>query len=219
MYSEKPITFEELRRITMNIARSLLDPAMQRDESILALEREERRRLINSILEFKNVSVIAPHIDDDLQSLTIEQLKTLKDKCEKLHSHYKVAEVLNSSFSLSTIIYDTLFPEGIPVGDDKYLQFGGISKELKNKLLDNTKTVGFSFSRILQKHDVSISDELAIMIAIGEVFASHAKIIKKEPTNSKEDKKSRSKKYEDENEEPEDDAYSDDELPELKSVD
>lgn len=180
MYSEKPITFDELRRITMNTARILLDPATQRDESIIAFEREERRKLINAILEFKNVTVIAPHIDDDLQSLTIEQLKTIRDKCEKLHSHFKISEVLNSSFNLSNVIYDTLFPDGIPIGGDKYIQFGGIGSELKNRLLDTTKPIGFSFSRVLQKHDINITDELAIAIAIGEVFASRAKVVTKD---------------------------------------
>lgn len=177
MYSERPISYDELRKMTINIARSLRDPKESTDDTLIQLENEERRRLINVIQEFKNVSVISPYIEDDIGRMTVEQLKTLRDKCEKIHSQFKVNEVLKSSFKVCSIAYDALFPEGIPISKTKHIQFGGIGEELKNKLLDNTKTIGFGFSRFLQKHDINITDETTILMAIGEVLVSKAKIV------------------------------------------
>lgn len=193
IYSERTITYDELQKITRNIARSLIDPKGKANEAIIAIENEERRKLINAIQEFKNVTVISPYIEDDIGKLTVEQLKTLKEKCEKIHSQFKVGEALKSGFTVCSIAYDTLFPEGIPVSKTKRLQFGGIGEEIKNKLLDNTKTVGFSFSRFLQKHNINITDELTFMIAMGEILTSKAKIISVEAKDKKTDKKSSDK--------------------------
>ena len=190
IYSERTITYDELQKITRNIARSLIDPKGKANEAIIAIENEERRKLINAIQEFKNVTVISPYIEDDIGKLTVEQLKTLKEKCEKIHSQFKVGEALKSGFTVCSIAYDTLFPEGIPVSKTKRLQFGGIGEEIKNKLLDNTKTVGFSFSRFLQKHNINITDELTFMIAMGEILTSKAKIISVKAKDKKSDKKS-----------------------------
>ena len=189
IYSERTITYDELQKITRNIARSLIDPKGKANEAIIAIENEERRKLINAIQEFKNVTVISPYIEDDIGKLTVEQLKTLKEKCEKIHSQFKVGEALKSGFTVCSIAYDTLFPEGIPVSKTKRLQFGGIGEEIKNKLLDNTKTVGFSFSRFLQKHNINITDELTFMIAMGEILTSKAKIISVKAKDKKSDKK------------------------------
>ena len=172
--------------MTLNIAKSLTDPKGKANDVRIAIENEERRKLINIIHEFKNVTVIAPFIEDDIGKMTVEQLKTLKEKCEKLHSQFKVGEALKSGFTVCSIAYDTLFPDGIPVSKTKRLQFGGIGEEIKNKLLDSTKTVGFSFSRFLHKHNINITDELTFIIAMGEILTSKAKIIS---VNKKKNKK------------------------------
>lgn len=185
MYSERTITYNELRSITLNIARSLRDPKNKTNDVELALENEERRKLINVIHEFKNVTVISPYIEDDIGKMTIEQLKTIKEKCERLHSQFKVGEALKSGFTLCSVAYDTMFPEGIPISKTKRLQFGGIGEEIKNKLLDNTKTVGFSFSRFLQKHNINITDEMTFLIAMGEILTSKAKIVNAPPKKNK----------------------------------
>lgn len=177
MYSERTITYDELRKISINIARSLRNPTRRADSTLLELENEERRKLINTIQEFKNVTVISPYIEEDIGRMTVDQLKTLRDKCEKLHSQFKVNEVLKSGFNVCSIAYDTLFPDGIPISKTKRIQFGGIGDDIKNKLLDNTKTIGFGFTRFLQKHDINITDELTILIAMGEILASKAKIV------------------------------------------
>ena len=204
MYSERTITYNELRSITLNIARSLRDPKNKTTDVELALENEERRKLINAIHEFKNVTVISPYIEDDIGKMSIEQLKTIKEKCERLHSQFKVGEALKSGFTLCSVAYDTMFPEGIPISKNKRLQFGGIGEEIKNKLLDNTKTVGFSFSRFLQKHNINITDEMTFLIAMGEILTSKAKIVNAPPKDDK--KKNNDKEVNDMSDDDSDDS-------------
>ena len=217
MYSEKLITYTELRTITINIARSLLDPKSRDDDTLAQLENEERRRLINIVSEFKNVTVISPYIEDDIANMTVSQLKTLIEKCEKAHSRFKVNEVLKSGFNVCSVVYDSLFPDGIPISKTKRIQFGGIGEEFKNRLLDNTKTVGFGFSRFLQKHDINITDEMAILIAMGEVITSKARIVNVAPKKKKssDDEESSDEEFDEESSD-ESDATA--EPPELEDV-
>ena len=224
MYSEKQVTWDELGQITVNIARVMLNPKQKQDTTLLELENEERRQLINAIQEFKNVTVISPYIEDDLGKMTIEQLKTLREKCEKLHAQFKINEVLKSGFNVCSMAYDTLFPEGIPISKTKRLQFGGIGEELKNKLLDNTKTIGFGFSRFLQKYDINVTDEITILVAIGEVLASKAKVVTKKKKEKKDGDSADDDNDDNESSESSDDESSDsessndDELPALADV-
>jgi len=176
--NEKLLTFEDLRKLTLNIARSRLDPNAKKDETIIELEKEKRRLLIGEIKEFKNVTKINPWIDDyDLQSMTLEQLENCRDLCEKLHSRHKIDEVLASGFNLCSIGYNTVFPDGIPISENKRLKFTGVGTALRDKFFDTRKTVGFSFSRILSKKNIHITDELAIIIGIGETIISNSQIV------------------------------------------
>ncbi|GHU18079.1 hypothetical protein FACS189472_05860 [Alphaproteobacteria bacterium] len=84
--NDRMLSYEELQKLTLTIARQQLTPGTQRDETVLALEKEKRRNLINEITEFKNVKKINPFIEDDLQSMSIDQLETVRDRCEHYHS-------------------------------------------------------------------------------------------------------------------------------------
>jgi len=177
----KPISYEDLRKLVYNIAKSRLNPDAQKDETIIELEREKKRNLIAEIKEFKNVTKINPWINDyDLNNMTLDQLENCRELCEKLHSRHKIDEVLASSFNLCGLAYGTMFPEGIPISDDKRMRFDGVGNALRDKFFDARKTVGFSFSRVLSKKNIKITDELAILIGIGETILSSVKIVKKE---------------------------------------
>lgn len=179
--NDRMLSYEDLQKLTLSIARQQLTPGTQRDETVIALEKEARRNLINEIMEFKNVKKINPFIEDDLQSLSIDQLKTVRDKCENYHSRFKVDEVLKSGFNLCSIGYDVLFPDGIPLTEGKKLKFGGVGKEIRDKIFDSRNTVGFSFSRMLSKYNIKVTDEFTVMMAIGETIISQAKVVNVEP--------------------------------------
>lgn len=221
IYSQHLVTFEELRKMSIQIARRLRDPNSFKDETLIEYEKERRRKLINEIKDFKNVTEIAPYIEDELGNLSIEQLENIREKCEKLHAHNKVNEALNFGFDVGGVVYDTMFPTGIPLSGKRRMKFDGMGTELKGLLMDNTKTTGFSFSRYLQKHDIKISDESTILMAFVRAVVSNVKIVNNETPKKKISRpkiklnaESEANDYEEENESDSNFSYS-----KLKSVD
>ncbi|GHU18076.1 hypothetical protein FACS189472_05850 [Alphaproteobacteria bacterium] len=93
--------------------------------------------------------------------------------------------MFRSGFNLCSIGYDVLFPDGIPITEGKKLRFGGVGKEIRDKIFDSRNTVGFSFSRILSKYNIKITDEFTVMMAIGETIISQAKIVNVESNGAK----------------------------------
>jgi hypothetical protein len=188
--SDRLLSYEELRKLTMNIARAKLQTGTVRDEIIVALEKEKKRNLINEIKEFQNVRKIYPYVEHyDLENMTIEQLETCKDVCERYHNRFVVEEVMSSGFNLVSLGYENIFPEGIPISKTKRIRFGGIGKDVREKLFDTRGIVGFSFSRLLNKYNIHITDEMTVLISIGEKIISNAEIVtvgkekKKKETN------------------------------------
>jgi hypothetical protein len=174
--SEHLLTYTELRAISINIAKNMLNVTVK-DETITILEQEKRRSLITEIQEYKRIKEFN-FLEDDLQKMSLEQLESYKEMCEKTLNKFKVNDVLSSSFSLCAIGYNTIFPEGIPVGSSK-IEFGDIGKEIRSHFLDNRSPTGFSFARILSKYDLSISDELMLLIAAGEIALKNVKFKKR----------------------------------------
>jgi hypothetical protein len=181
--SEHLLTYQELRVLSINIAKGLLN-APPKDETITLLEGEKRRSLITEIQEYKRIKEFSA-LDEDLQKMTLEQLESYRDMCEKMLNKFKVDNILSSSFNLCAMGYGTVFPDGIPIGNSR-LQFGNVGKEIREHFLDNRTPTGFSFARLLSKYDLTISDELMIIITAGELFLKNMKFTSppKEQTES-----------------------------------
>jgi hypothetical protein len=121
--------------------------------------------------------------------MSLAQLESYRDVCEKMLNKFKVDEILESGFNLCGMGYNAVFPEGIPVGNS-HLEFGDIGKEVRENFLDSRTPTGFSFARILSKYDLNITDEFMILIKTGEIFLKNIKLTAKE----KKDEKSKSSK-------------------------
>jgi hypothetical protein len=171
--SEHLLTYTELRQISINIAKNLLS-VQAKDETITMLELEKRRSLISEIQDYKRIRLFSA-FEEDLQKMSLEQLEAYKILCEKELNKFKVDDILKSSFSLCSIGYNTIFPEGIPVGNGTKLEFGDVGSEIRNRFLDNRTPTGFSFARILSKYDLTISDELMLLITAGEIALKNIK--------------------------------------------
>lgn len=174
--NDKSITYEDLRKITINLARSKLIPEIAKDETVIALEREKRKQLIQQISRYRAVKVIAALNDSDLNDMDLAQLEACLEECKKLHENFKTIELFKRGFNCGGILYDMLFPEGIPVTKNKRLCFKGIGKEILGTLFDSQTPVGLAFSNILQKHNIHVSDELVTLVAFGGICVSKVKV-------------------------------------------
>ena len=179
--NDKSITFEDLRKLTINIARSKLIPEMIKDETVIALEQEKKKNLIQQITRYRNVRVIAMMDDSDLNEMNLAQLEACLEQCIKYHENFKTLELFKRGFNCGGIIYDMVFPEGIPISKTKRLCFKGVGKEILSTLFDPHTPVGLAFSNILQKHNIHVSDELLTLVAFAGICVSKVKIEEVKP--------------------------------------
>ena len=174
--NDKSISYEDLRKLTINIARSKLIPEMIRDETVMALEQEKKKNLIQQITRYRNVRVIAMMDDSDLNEMSLSQLETCLEQCIKYHENFKTLELFKRGFGCGGVLYDMVFPDGIPISKTKRLCFKGVGKEILSTLFDPHTPVGLAFSNILQKHNIHVSDELLTIVAFAGICVSKVKV-------------------------------------------
>ena len=174
--TDKGISYEDLRKLTINIARSRLVPEIVKDETVMKLEQEKRKQLLNQIQRYRNVRAIAALDDSDLSDKNIAELEACLEQCVKYHENFKTLELFKRGFSFGGVVYDVLFPEGIPITKTKRAKFNGVGKEILSTLFDPHTSVGLAFSNILQKHNIHVSDELLTLVAFAGICVSKVKI-------------------------------------------
>ena len=182
--TDRSLSYEDVCKLCLSIARAkLVENGIPKDETVEALERSKRKELTNEIMRYKNNKLIDPLVEGDLSSMSLEQLETCLEQCKAYQEHYKTQEMFKRGFSAGGIIYDMVFPEGIPLGKNRRLQFKGIGKELLSTLFNTTTTTGIAFENIIRKNNIHVSDELLTLIAFGEICMSKVEIKKVEPND------------------------------------
>lgn len=179
--NDKAISYEDLRKLTINIARSKLTHEITKDETVLKLEQEKRKQLIQQITRYRNVRQIAALDDSDLSDKSITELEACLEQCIKYHENFKTLELFKRGFNVGGVAYDMIFPDGIPISKTKRLKFNGVGKEILSTLFDPHTSVGLAFSNILQKHNVHVSDELLTLVAFAGICVSKVKVEEVEP--------------------------------------
>ena len=185
--NDKSISYEDLRKLTINIARSKLIPEMIKDETVMALEQEKKKNLIQQITRYRNVRVIAMMDDSDLNEMSLSQLETCLEQCIKYHENFKTLELFKRGFGCGGVLYDMIFPDGIPISKTKRLCFKGVGKEILSTLFDPHTPVGLAFSNILQKHNIHVSDELLTLVAFAGICISKVKVENVKPKNDEDE--------------------------------
>ena len=179
--NDKAISYEDLRKLTINIARSKLTHEITKDETVLKLEQEKRKQLIQQITRYRNVRQIAALDDSDLSDKNIAELEACLEQCIKYHENFKTLELFKRGFNVGGVAYDMIFPDGIPISKTKRLKFNGVGKEILSTLFDPHTSVGLAFSNILQKHNIHVSDELLTLVAFAGICVSKVKVEEVEP--------------------------------------
>lgn len=174
--NDKAIGYEDLRKLTINIARSKLTHEITKDETVLKLEQEKRKQLIQQITRYRNVRQIAALDDSDLSDKNIAELEACLEQCIKYHENFKTLELFKRGFNVGGVAYDMIFPDGIPISKTKRLKFNGVGKEILSTLFDPHTSVGLAFSNILQKHNIHVSDELLTLVAFAGICISKVKV-------------------------------------------
>ena len=218
--SDKPLSYDEIRKLTVNISRSKLKTTVEKSEQVLALERAKRKELMNNIQKYKNIKAIGVLVEDNIQDMDLSQLEHTLNTCEKLFQSQKLKETIKRGSNFGGLVFDTVFPEGIKITKTKRIRPKGIGKTVIDSLFDTQSTIGVAFQNIVDKHNWNITDEAVLMLSIGEMFISNLNIEtveeeKKEPkineekeTNKEQnDNDEDNEEAEDENDNNEEDGY------------
>ncbi len=180
--TDRSLSYEDVCKLCLSIARAkLVESGIPKDETVEALERTKRKELTNEIMRYKNNKLIGPLVEGDLSGMSLEQLETTLEQCKAHQEHFKTQEMFKRGFSAGGIVYDMVFPEGIPLGKGRRLQFKGIGKELLSTLFNTTTTTGIAFENIIRKNNIHVTDELLTLVAFGEICMSKVEIKKVEP--------------------------------------
>lgn len=188
--SDKAISYEELCKLCMNIARTkLVESNVERDPMVEQLEKDKRKKLTYEIKRYKSNKMIDALVDEDISSMSLEQLENTLEQCVRYHENFKVLEISKLGLRAGGMIYDAAFPEGVPIGKNKRLVLKGVGKEVVNTLFNGSTTTGIAFQNILKKNNIHISDELLALVAFGEICLSKVEIKTIEPDDNKDDDK------------------------------
>ena len=144
--TDKPLTYDEIRKLTVNIARSKLK------------------------------STVEVLIEDNIQEMNLGQLEHTLEYCEKLYQSQKLKEVIKRGANFGSLITSTIFPNGIKIGKTKQVNFKGTAKTIIDSVFDTQTTIGVAFQNIIDKHHWNITDEVVLMLSVGEMFISSIKI-------------------------------------------
>lgn len=184
--SDKAISYEELCKLCMNIARTkLVESNVERDPMVEQLEKDKRKKLTYEIKRYKSNKMIDALVDEDISSMSLEQLENTLEQCVRYHENFKVLEISKLGLRAGGMIYDAAFPEGVPIGKNKRLVLKGVGKEVVNTLFNGSTTTGIAFQNILKKNNIHISDELLALVAFGEICLSKVEIKTIEPEDNK----------------------------------
>lgn len=173
--SEKPMSYDDIRKLTVNIARSKLKKIIEKSEQVLALEKEKRKELMNNIQKYRNIKAIGALVEDDIVNMNIQQLENTLNQCEKLYQSQKLKEIIKRGSNFGSLITSTIFPNGIKFGG-KQLKMKGTAKTIIDNIFDTQSTMGVAFQNIIDKHNWHITDEAVLMLSIGEMLIGSVKI-------------------------------------------
>lgn len=196
--TDRTITYEELQRITCNIARSRLTIEHDKDESVVRMEEEKRKELIREITSYREVKQIGAINDTDLSEMDIQQLEQCRDQCKKHFEHFKTLEVFKRGSIVAGTVYDTVFPNGIPISKKKRIRLDGVGTELSEVLFDTRTTTGKAFSELLNKYNFGVSNEALLGIVILSSIFKKIKIEDRDDLDDAEEEEEEAEDNEDE---------------------
>lgn len=183
--NEKPLSYEDIRKLTVNIARSKLKNIVEKSEQVLALEKAKRKELMNNIQKYKNIKVIGAMVEDNIQEMNLDQLEHTLNHCEHLFQTQKLKEMIKRGANFGTLLTSTVFPNGIKIGKDKRIKTKGALKTVIDSVFDSQSTIGVAFQNIVEKHNWNITDEMVLMLSVGEMLISNIKVEKIEDEQNK----------------------------------
>lgn len=181
--TNKLLSYDDVRRLTTNIARSELTPVVQKEEYKMKLEEQKRLELQEEINQYRKIRDIGALTQDDISEMNLTQLTELAKAYKKAYDEKKLYTVFKKGGNILTTITSTVFPNGIRIGKDaktgneRYIRMKGALKEITNQIFDNSSVQGHAFGNLLKKANITISDSVLAIISIFETMISNVQVV------------------------------------------
>ena len=172
----------------INQARKSYVSSKTRDSETQKAEVEKREKLYGKLNEFFDVPEIQKdYMSTKLDQLSIAELEQLEKQCENKFDTLKTKEMIKHGLVLLQTGYDSMLPNGIPLGKSRHLVIGkGVIDTISSSLFDVRTVQGLATRRIIDKHHFHVSDETTVLFEILEIIVRGSKIVKNEDMNVEE---------------------------------
>ena len=183
----KQLTYNDLCKLTIAIARSQLSETVKKDENILFIEEREKDRIRKNLEKYLgNADIATMYPNLDINSLSLKQLQYYSAHIEDYYETLKLMNFMKKGLDMADLGYTKLFPEGIQMPGGKYkLKLDGTVESIKKVLFDRESPVKIAFKNVQEKYNLHISDEFLLCLNIGAAICSKIhfdKVEKKETT-------------------------------------
>lgn len=172
--SNSTITYEELAKLCLNQAKKELTTIKIRNMENEKIQLQKRDELTRSIRKYLDLNEISQHFSDritQLDKLTIADLEILHKQCEDKFDMLKTKDMLKNLLITAEVGYNSLFPNGIPFGKNKYINIDpDVINEIQSALFDVRSVPGNAFRRILDKHHIKLPDEVTVSIELLKII-------------------------------------------------
>lgn len=196
----KQLTYEDLCKLTIAIARSQLSETVKKDENILFIEEREKDKIRKNLEKYMgNADIATMYPNLDINSLSLKQLQYYSGHIEDYYETLKLMNFMKKGLDMADLGYTKLFPDGIQMPGGKYkLKLDGAVESIKKVLFDRESPVKIAFKNVQEKYNLHISDEFLLCLNIGAAICSKIHFDKVEKKDSTKTKQTDNKNSEDE---------------------
>ena len=137
------------------------------------------------IRKLLNISVIGIEQTSDMTNLSLQELQSLKERCETRYKALCVEESFRRGLNIVSGTVGIFFPEGFKLGANRRLKFKDLQKNLMKTFLNPTDINGYGFNKILEAHNVKITQTTSLTISLIDILRQSIIIEKVEKKTDK----------------------------------
>lgn len=184
--SDKQLSYQDVCKLTLSIARIKLTSSNYQDESVIYAEEREKTKLREQIQKYMKLSQITAelgtNLNVDIDNMNLKQLQFYNVEAKKIYEKMKVIHLVSQGIDGADKVYSVVFKEGIKIpGTNKSIKLNNIGESLKQAIFDRRSPFYVGFENLIEKYNLSVSDELLAVFTLAGTLIKNVEIIDNEP--------------------------------------
>ena len=184
--SDKQLSYQDVCRLTLSIARLKLTSSNYQDESVIYAEEREKTKLREQIQKYMKLSQVTAelgaNLNVDIDNMNLKQLQFYNVEAKKIYEKMKVIHLVSQGIDGADKVYSVVFKEGIKIpGTNKSVKLNNIGESLKQAIFDRRSPFYVGFENLIEKYNLSVSDELLAVFTLAGTLIKNVEIVDNEP--------------------------------------